>query len=219
MVAINSRDRVGYSAAMGFSKIQRSAPCLVLVLGLSPACLPDVDSGNSDSATDTTTAGTTDTTTDASPTTGASDTESTGGEPLPCDGVPAPVDAELLSLVGTSEEPDALVVRLANEALTCDEPDGWPACGDNWIVDILIPTDIQTPGIYALGDVAKASGFTSNDDCNGYVGSNLQGTLEIVAVDENEVTGRVCHLDGAWVDNNPMAIATSFSFAAPRCPQ
>jgi len=200
---------------MNFAKnARRTAHCFSLTLVLSLGCSePDVPSDTTDDTAGTDpTDGTTEAATEGAPTTGTG-TETEGAGPLPCEGEPAAIDAEILAYTSAVGDND-LAIRFGSEAITCDEPDKEALASCNhWLMRIYIPPDLQAPGTYSLWDDLTADGWTNDDPCDAVEGGGVKGTLEITAIDDKEIRGRVCHLD--WT---PMGGESNFSFVAPRCP-
>lgn len=196
---------------MKFSSTTRSVPWLSLLLVLALGCQED-PAGDSDS--DTTTAGTTDTDTDGAPTT-TETTEPAVDEPQPCEGEAVALNAGVIA-EPSDEEPNSIALRLSNEAITCEKPDAESLeCAGDWSVNILLPTAIQTPGLYHVQDLSNLA-LSGHEACDGASGGNLRGTLQILAIDATEIQLRLCHLEGKWVDDNP-TVGTDLSFVAPRC--
>ncbi|WAS95713.1 hypothetical protein [Nannocystis punicea] len=195
----------------------RTVPCLALTLALALGCLPDPSSAGTGGDSDTTTAGATGTDTDGAPTTSETTEDSTVEGPLPCDG-----DEGLLLGAGviaepSMEEPSDISLTLGSDPLTCENPDQQSLTREgDWFVRIGIPAAIQAPGLYALEELSTLA-LSGKKTCDGAVGGQLRGTLEIFSIDEAEVRGQLCHLEGQWVDDNPTN-GTGFSFVASRCP-
>ncbi|MDC0723438.1 hypothetical protein [Nannocystis bainbridge] len=193
------------------STFARTAPCLTLVLAL--ACQPDAADSTTDGASDSTTLATTGTDTDAPTTT---ETTSDEAQPAPCDGIPPALASGGAVAVAVMDAPDEISVQLSDDAITCAENEPTLTCKGDWFLRINLPLAVQTPGNYALSDLSTLA-LTGVEECNSSTGGNLKGTLQIVSVDEVEVTARLCNLEGAWADANP-TVAADFSFVAPRCP-
>jgi len=161
----------------------------------------------------------------------------TAGEPEPCEGEAVPLDAEVLAYThsqidadpdsggttGGDDDPNLLYVRFSDQTFTCADPHDRLACGHHWELSLRIPTAFQTPGLYALefADV-KPHGFglstgldIGNDNCDGG-GGGAKGTVEIIAIDEDKVVGRLCHVSWFGLDND---FQLDGSFIAPRCSQ
>ncbi|MBZ5710142.1 hypothetical protein [Nannocystis pusilla] len=155
-----------------------------------------------------------------------SDTETgTGGDPQACVGAASPVSAEMIAYLDSQignpgGEPELLHVRFSSQSFTCADPHGELACGHNWEVALQIPAEFQVPGVYALADgqvhaSAHANGGGGDDVCEEADGA-VTGTLEIDAVEDGAVTGRLCHLR-AFLLEGPIVL--DGTFVAPRCPQ
>ncbi|MBZ5707843.1 hypothetical protein [Nannocystis pusilla] len=159
----------------------------------------------------------------------------TTGEPEPCEGEAVPLDVEVLSYVesqievgpdgttGDDDDPNLLYVRFSDQTFTCADPHEPVACGHHWDLSLRLPSAFQAPGLYSLqfADV-QPHGFGretgpdfGSEDCDGSTGI-AQGTLQIVAIDEDKVVGRLCHVTWPGHDNE---FALDGSFIAPRCPQ
>lgn len=163
------------------------------------------------------------------------DTTTTGEPVQPCAGEPVPIEAEIIAYTesqakdtGDSEDgttgddgdPTLLYVRFSDLAFTCEDPHDRLACGEHWELSLRIPTAFQAPGLYELSfDGVHGFGQSTGhdlggDDCDGGGGS-AKGTLEILSIDEQSVTGRLCHVTSFTLDGD---IELDGSFVAPRCP-
>lgn len=132
-------------------------------------------------------------------TTGGSSGTSGGGEPV---------------------DPGTLHVRLSSQSLTCEDPAAALQCGENWAVSFALAPEFQTPGLYHLSgpNVFGVGTETGPDEGGGecsWGGGSFWATLEIIAVDDEAVTGRLCHIDAALPAN---AAELAGKFVAPRCP-
>jgi hypothetical protein len=159
----------------------------------------------------------------------------TTGEPEPCEGEAVPLAAEVLSYVesqidagpdgttGDDDDPNLLYVRFSDQTFTCADPHDRLACGHHWELSLRIPSAFQTPGLYSLqfADVQPhAFGLETgadfgSDECDGG-GGMAMGTLQVIAIDEDKVVGRLCHVHWWGLDNE---FDLDGSFIAPRCPQ
>jgi hypothetical protein len=155
-------------------------------------------------------------------------------EPVPCEGEAEPLDVEVLSYLesqipvdpengttGEDDDPNQLYVRFSSETFTCADPHDRIACGHQWELSLRIPSAFQAPGLYsvswpgvhALG-LETGPAFNS-PDCDFAAGS-AEGTLEIIAIDDDKVVGRLCHVKWWGLDND---FELDGKFIAPRCPQ
>lgn len=132
--------------------------------------------------------------------------------PVPCEGNTG---------TGCWEGPpaDSLTVHLSSEPYVCGEPFEHPPCG-NWDLAFSIPPELQAPGVYHLSGPAIV-GQAIEVDAEPVDGAcetrweTFHATLEILAVDETGVTGRLCHVDSPlYADDD---IDLEGSFFAPRC--
>ncbi|MCY1063544.1 hypothetical protein OV090_02160 [Nannocystis sp. RBIL2] len=184
-----------------------------------------------DTAGSSTTSAASDTDDTASATEPASDTEApaeetTGGsDPQPCVGAAGPVKAEVIayleSQIGdgdTDGDPGRLYLRFSNQSFTCADPHDDLACGHNWEVSLQIPAEFLVPGVYALADgpIDATANSTDGGDVCEKGGGAVSGTLEIDAVEEGSVIGRLCHLRAFVLEGQILLDGT---FEAPRCPQ
>lgn len=160
-------------------------------------------------------------------------------EPTPCEGEAVVLDVATLAYTqgqippepdptgesssggtgGEPVDPDTLYVRLSNQVATCADPNAGIECGNNWEVTIRIPTAFQTPGLYHLAgaDVtgtAMETGPEDEPDLCAFGGGTFSASFELIAVDGQEVTGRLCHVDWPFFDNN---VNLEGSFTAQRC--
>lgn len=185
--------------------------------------------------TSTTTVGTVSTTT-----VGTSDSTGDPIEPKPCEGPAKEIDAHTISYLysqlppmpdttsggssgssgGEPQDPDLVFVRLSSQAATCADPNVGIECGPNWEVTIRIPPPFQTPGLYHLSgpDVTGAAFETGvsddNNECS-FGGGSFLASFELISIDDKSVTGRLCHVENLFFDNN---VDLEGSFTAPRCP-
>ena len=156
-------------------------------------------------------------------------------EPVPCDGEAEPLDVEVLAYLesqiaadpdsdgttGEDDDPNLLYVRFSSETFTCADPHDRISCGHQWELSLRIPAALQTPGLYnvwwsdILGFGLETGNDAPADDCDGG-GSTAKGTLEIIAIDEDKVVGRLCHVKWTGLDND---FELDGKFIAPRCPQ
>lgn len=100
---------------------------------------------------------------------------------------------------GPSElEPGTLILLFSNQAVTCADPQAELDCPRD-SVSLLLPPELQTPGIYTLNDDER-HGFSiraheQNDtdglEC-GYGASTLVGDFEITSIDSESVRGWFC---------------------------
>lgn len=184
------------------------------------------------SETGTTSAGTTeDVSTTLYPGTNGSVTMLTDGEePRPCDSE-VPIDAEILSYLesqipeaagttGEDDDPNLIYIRFSDLPFTCADPHDRVNCGHHWDLSVRIPSAFQAPGLYAFSwEGPHAFGYESGpdvgqgDDCDGG-GSVAKGTLEILAIDDDKITGRLCGVTWNGLDNS---FALEGTFVAPRC--
>jgi hypothetical protein len=158
-------------------------------------------------------------------------------EPIPCEGEAVALDAASLAYTwaqvppkpapgdttaGPDEpglDPDTLLVELSSQAATCGNVNEPLKCGSNWKLSLTIPPAWQAPGIYHLngpqviGHILETGPDEGGDMCWGGGGS-IDGTLEIISVDDNEIKGRLCHVNVALLDN---VASLDGSFTAPRC--
>ncbi|MDC0670072.1 hypothetical protein [Nannocystis radixulma] len=161
----------------------------------------------------------------------------TTGEPAPCEGEAVPIEAEVLSYVesqidaspdsdgttGDVFDPNMVYVRFSDQTFTCADPHDRLACGHHWELSLRLPTAFQKPGLYTLDFVdGVPHGFglqtgagVGSDDCDGG-GSVAKGMIQVIAIDEDKVVGRLCHVTWSGLDND---FALDGSFIAPRCPQ
>lgn len=193
----------------------------------------------------TTTDATTGMTTSTTSATSASTSATTDGpppdpiDPTPCEGeakvIPGQAIAYLESQVpppppdmtggsGTSGgdpvDPGTLHVRLSSQSLACEDPGAALKCGGNWAVSFALAPEFQAPGLYHLSgpSVFGVGTETGPDEGGGecsWGGGSFFATLEIIAVDDEAVTGRLCHIDAAIPAN---AAELEGKFVAPRCP-
>ncbi|MDC0716655.1 hypothetical protein [Nannocystis bainbridge] len=167
---------------------------------------------------------------DTDDTASASDTDeppeetSTGSDPQSCVGAASPVKAEVLAYLesqiegDTGGEPGRLYLRFSSQSFTCADPHAELACGHNWDVSLQIPGEFQAPGVYALADGPIGAIARSNDGgdvCQEAEGA-VSGTLEIDAIDDASVTGRLCNLRAYGIEGQ---IVLDGTFVAPRCAQ
>lgn len=162
-------------------------------------------------------------------------------EPTPCEGeakiIPGEAIAYLESQVppapppdttggssgttgGEPVDPGTLHVRLSSQTLTCDDPAATLKCGSNWAVSFALAPEFQAPGLYHLSgpQVFGVGTETGPDEGGGecsWGGGSFFATLEVIAVDDDAVTGRLCHIDAPIPGN---AAELEGKFVAARCP-
>ncbi|MBK7827785.1 hypothetical protein [Nannocystis sp.] len=122
---------------------------------------------------------------------------------------------------GGEPDPATLYVRLSDQKASCVDPQASLPCGEHWDVTIAIPPEFQSPGVFNLlgQDVTGSASETgpvngNNSDC-AFGGGSFGATFEILAIDDQNVTGRLCHVDGFFSFSEPQLEG---SFVAPRCP-
>lgn len=161
-------------------------------------------------------------------------------DPVPCDGPATPIVAEVMAFTqaqippdpnptgtggsattgGDPLHPDTVHVRLSSQANTCQDPEKVISCGPNWEVEIVIPPEFQTPGLYQLlgpdviGSAFETGVDNGGNDCS-FGGGSFSASFELISIDAQQVVGRLCHVDSLFFDNNPNLEG---SFTAPRCP-
>jgi hypothetical protein len=119
---------------------------------------------------------------------------------------------------GSEPDPGTLYVRLSDQAPLCAEPNKSPGCGLHWEVTIAIPPEFQSPGLFNLlgQDVtgsASETGPDRGDECS-FGGGSFPATFEIVAIDDDTITGRLCHVESFL----SVDVDLEGSFVAQRCP-
>lgn len=150
-----------------------------------------------------------------------------GPEPT-CEGSdPTPLAVPMLAYTDGqidpgSEDPTLLHLRFSSHQFTCADPHAWLPCGGNWDLSIRIPEALQTPGLHALwldSEVmavgSEQTGSPGQMECDGG-GGVVHGTLEITAIDDKTVTGRLCNVTWHGLDND---FKLDGSFVATRCPE
>ncbi|HRI07058.1 MAG TPA: hypothetical protein PKW35_04530 [Nannocystaceae bacterium] len=165
----------------------------------------------------------------------------TGDPPAACEGDPKALDfvtsmAYLKSQVppdmttsggssssgGPEIDPATLYVKLSSQSFTCKDPNAVVDCGPEWEVTIVIPPEFQTPGaIYDLaGQDVFATFIETGADEGGNVcsfgGGSGGGTFQILDIDDNQVTGRLCNVP-TWFFTETMPDLEG-TFVADRCP-
>lgn len=185
----------------------------LISLAIGLACAPKPDSGDSD------------------------ETTATGAiEPTPCEGAATPIDATAIAYPVASDLPDcsdyesgtgcwdgppdgSVLIHLTDRTYTCDPAAEYEQCG-TWVLSFAIPAEYQAPGLYHLtgpairGSAVKFPEPAPDGQCE-VASEAFDATLEIVAIDDTGVTGRLCHVQsplyaGAGID-------VEGSFFAPLC--
>jgi len=198
-----------------------------------------IDTSDSSGTTDNTTDATTDTTDTDTDT----DTDTTGDPPDGCDGEPIPIDGLVTSMAylqsqippnnttgnstsgssgGDEPHPGTLHISLSNQSIACEDPNSGLDCGENWEVSIVIPPEFQSPGLYAVGTdingvfgIATETGPDEGGNMCAFGGGSWEATLEIIAIDDTLVEGRLCNVDEYWSWTKPDLNGV---FYAERCP-
>ena len=119
---------------------------------------------------------------------------------------------------GSEPDPGTLYVRLSDQAPLCAEPNKSLECGLHWEMTIAIPPEFQSPGLFNLlgQDVtgsASETGPERGDECS-FGGGSFPATFEIVAIDDDTITGRLCHVESFL----SVDVDLEGSFVAQRCP-
>lgn len=119
---------------------------------------------------------------------------------------------------GSEPDPGTLYVRLSDQAPLCAEPNKSLECGLHWAMTIAIPPEFQSPGLFNLlgQDVtgsASETGPDRGDECS-FGGGSFPATFEIVAIDDDTITGRLCHVESFL----SVDVDLEGSFVAQRCP-
>jgi hypothetical protein len=119
---------------------------------------------------------------------------------------------------GSEPDPGTLYVRLSDQAPLCAEPNKSLECGLHWEMTIAIPPEFQSPGLFNLlgQDVtgsASETGPDRGDECS-FGGGSFPATFEIVAIDDDTITGRLCHVESFL----SVDVDLEGSFVAQRCP-
>lgn len=193
------------------------------------------------STTDATTDATTSTTSASSATTVSTEATTDPVDPIdptPCEGEAKPIPGEAIAFLlsqappepdtsgggtatgGDPPDPNTLQIRLSSQAFGCADPDANLECGTNWAVSITIPPEFQTPGLYHLSgpNVLGIGTETGADEGGGqcsFGGGSFWATFELIDIDAEKVTGRLCHVDAVIPFN---AAELEGVFEAPRCP-
>jgi hypothetical protein len=161
-------------------------------------------------------------------------------DPTPCEGeakvipgdaiayleaqVPPPPPPDTTGGSGTTGgdpiDPGTLHVRLSSQSFTCEDPAAALKCGQNWAVSFALAPEFQIPGLYHLSgpSVFGVGTETGPDEGNGecsWGGGSFFATLEVISVDDENVIGRLCHIDAPIPSN---AAELEGKFVAPRCP-
>lgn len=207
--------------------------------GTGPATSTSTDGGTS--ATSSTSAGTSVGTSVGTSESGGTTGEAPPVVPQPCVGEAAAIKASTIAYLesqippppppdtttggssgtgGDPPSPATLHVRLSDQALACKDPEALLQCGPHWAVSITIPPEFQTPGLYHLtGPDVIGVGFETGVDEGGgqcsFGAGTFSASFELIAIDDQEVVGRLCHVEGPIPFNFAQLEG---SFAAPRCP-
>jgi hypothetical protein len=115
---------------------------------------------------------------------------------------------------GGSIHPDTLYIFIRNDGALCADPMAAQGCGGNWGVTIAIPPHLQTPGVYPLSSPDLISMFSATgpdpNDCWFGGGSFIDGDLEILSIDEGQLTISLSNTYAYDFDANG-------SYTVPRC--
>lgn len=101
---------------------------------------------------------------------------------------------------GGEPDPATLYVRLSDQEMSCGDPTAALQCGGHWEVTIAIPPEFQAPGLFNLlgpevhGSASETGPDSGNNECS-FGGGSLPATLEIVAIDDLKIEGRLCHVE------------------------
>jgi len=216
-----------------------TAPTGVSVTGTSGATASTSATGGTTVSTTTGGDPTATSTSTTTPDTGDTDPPDPVDPPVPCEGVATPLAGITTTIgylksqipprpdptggsTGTSTgggelEPGTLFVKLSDQAFTCADPNASIDCGPHWEVTIVIPPEFQTPGIHNLlgQDVRGSASESSGGEGCSFGGGSFSATFEILAIDDETVSGRLCNVDDLFSFNDPQLEG---SFTATRCP-
>jgi hypothetical protein len=110
--------------------------------------------------------------------------------------------------------PDTLFIKIANQPLSCSDPSQSVGDCGYWQAVFQLPTELHAPGIYTLEELDGFMLFNTADEegfCGGGGGSFWDGTVEITAIDDEQVSGIIKGSSTWEFDiNGP--------FVAHRCP-
>lgn len=101
---------------------------------------------------------------------------------------------------GGEPDPATLYVRLSDQEMSCGDPTAALQCGGHWEVTIAIPPEFQAPGLFSLlgpevhGSASETGPDSGDNECS-FGGGSLPATLEIVAIDDLKIEGRLCHVE------------------------
>jgi hypothetical protein len=119
---------------------------------------------------------------------------------------------------GGLPDPNTLYVMIGNHALSCGNPYGnHPDCPtEEWLVSVGLPVAYQTPGVYSLSDsniiaYESVSGPNGDGTCWGGGGSFIDGTIEVLAIDQSSITVK---FDNVFDHGAELAVPQT----VPRCP-
>ncbi len=108
-------------------------------------------------------------------------------------------------------DPNDLFLRVASLGSSCDESFAALECGGHWALSIALPPQAQAVGVYDLEDagISRYSGKSETselqsddpDDCAWGDGSIGPGTIEVLAIDDEQVRFRVQLEPLAWGGN------------------
>ena len=95
---------------------------------------------------------------------------------------------------GWEVDPNTLYIMLGDAPIACSDPYAGMDCGNHWSVTIGIPPALQVPGVIDLASpeiisTFSATGPSGGGDCYAAGGSFMEGTLEIVSIDDDQVVG------------------------------
>ncbi len=157
--------------------------------------------------------------------------------PVACEGPATPIVAKTMAFTqaqvppdpnptsgsttgGGRPHPDTVFVRLSSQGNTCDDPSKVISCGPNWEVSIMIPPEFQAPGLYHLlgpdvfGSAIETGADQGGGECS-FGGGSFSATFELISIDDQQVVGRLCHVENFFTENQ---VDLEGSFTAPRCP-
>lgn len=120
---------------------------------------------------------------------------------------------------GGEPDPATLYVRLSDQEMSCGDPTAALQCGGHWEVTIAIPPGFQAPGLFNLlgpevhGSASETGPDSGDNECS-FGGGSLPATLEIVAIDDLKIEGRLCHVESLL----SVDVELERSFTAFICP-
>jgi hypothetical protein len=89
-----------------------------------------------------------------------------------------------------------LFIELGDVEIPCGNWGGFPECENHWWLSIGLPPELQEPGVYDIlhPDIESSlHNSLGGDNCGIHGVIAVEGSLQIISIDEEKVVGRLCN--------------------------